>query len=73
MARCWQWGMPGSLCEERLGLLHSGHGQFPPAPTDPPQGTAEPLSQDGGNAGKIELRKGRKCWTGREGRKKGVK
>lgn len=70
MARCWQLGLWGSLCEEVLGLLHAGHRQFHPVPTHPPQGTAEHLSQDSGTSEKTYLRKGRKCWTGRGGRTK---
>lgn len=38
-------GLCDSLSEERLGLPEAGHGQFQPAPTDPPQATAEPLGK----------------------------
>lgn len=72
IARCWQWGLWGNLCEERPGLPHAGHGQFQLALTDPLQGMAEPFGQDG-SSGKTDLRKGKKCWTGRGGRKKRVK
>ena len=52
----------GGLCarEERPGLPCARHSRFQPAPMDPPQGTAEPLSQDGGVSGKVCVRKGRK-------------
>ncbi|KAK4824028.1 hypothetical protein QYF61_009619, partial [Mycteria americana] len=40
-AQCWQRGLQGGLCEERPGLPGAGHSRFQPAPTDPPQGTAE--------------------------------
>ena len=39
------------------GLPYARHNWFQPAPTDPPQGTAEPLSQDGGALEKAYLRK----------------
>ncbi|KAK4830272.1 hypothetical protein QYF61_009365 [Mycteria americana] len=45
-------GLRGGLCEERPGLPRAGHSRFQPAPTDPPQGTAEPLSHDGSASGK---------------------
>lgn len=44
-----------------------GHSWFQATPVDPPQGTAEPLSQDGGASVIIYLRKGTKCQTGRRG------
>ena len=50
-------GCRGGLCEERPGLPRAGHSLFHPAPTDPLQSTAEPLSQDGGTSGKTSLRK----------------
>ena len=50
-----RYWLQGSLCEERLGLPHAGHSRFQPAPTNPPQGTAEPLSQDGSASRKTYL------------------
>jgi len=47
----------GGLCEERPGLPHARHSHFQLAPTDPPEGMTEPLSQDGGASGKKCLRK----------------
>ena len=35
------------------------HRQFQPVPADPPQGTAEPVSQAGGTSGETHLRKGK--------------
>ena len=55
--RCWQCRVQGGLCEERPGLPSARHRWFQLAPTNPPQGTAEPLSQDGGASGKTYLRK----------------
>jgi len=50
--RCWQQeGCRGGLFEERPGLPRTGDSWFQPAPADPAQGTAEPLSQ-GGSTGK---------------------
>ncbi|KAK4826394.1 hypothetical protein QYF61_008065 [Mycteria americana] len=43
----------------------AGPSRFQPAPTAPPQGRAEPLSQDGGALGKACVRKGGKHHTGR--------
>lgn len=55
----------GGLCarEQRLGLPRAGHKEFQPARRDPPQGRAEPLSQDDGASGKDCVRKGRRHWT----------
>ena len=52
-------GCRGGLCEEGAvqGLPRAVHSQFQPAPMDPPQGTAEPLSQDHDASGKTHLRK----------------
>lgn len=44
--------MQGGLCEERPGLPRTGHSTVTAAPTDPPHGTAEPVSQDGHILGK---------------------
>lgn len=49
---------PGSLCEERSGMPCAGHSPFQPGPINPPQGTNEPVSQDGGALGKAYVRKG---------------
>lgn len=54
MLRYWQWGLQGGLGEERPGLPWAGHSWL-----QQPQGTAEPLSQDGGTSGKPYLRKGK--------------
>ena len=43
------------------GLPHARHSQFQPAPMDPPQGTAETISQAGSASLKTYLRQGRKC------------
>ena len=53
-------GLQGGLCEERLGLPRARHSQFQLVPTDPLQGTAEPLGQDGGTSVIMYLRKGKK-------------
>lgn len=50
------------------GLSHAAW--FQPAPMDPPQGTAESLSQDSASSGKTSLRKSRTCHAGREGENK---
>lgn len=39
--------LQGGLFEERPGLPRVGHSRFQTAPTDPPQGLAEPHSHDG--------------------------
>lgn len=49
-------GCSGSLCEEQPGLPHAGHSEFQPAPTRPPQGTAQPLRQGDGALEKAYLR-----------------
>lgn len=36
------------LHEEQTGMPHARHSRFQLAPMDPPQGRAEPHSQDGG-------------------------
>lgn len=54
-------GCKGGLCEERPELLYSGHSWYQPAPADPPQGTAESLSQDGASSGKMYFRKGERA------------
>jgi len=41
-----------------------------PVPTDPPQGTVEPLSHAGGTSLKMYLGKGKNIHTGRQGEKK---
>jgi len=49
-------GCRDGLSEERPGLARARHRWFQPAPMDPPQGTVEPLSQDGGTSGNKSLR-----------------
>jgi len=53
--------MQGGLCEQRLGMPHDGHGISSRLPPTPPQGTAEPSSQDGSSSKKVYLGKGKKC------------
>lgn len=54
----------GGLCEERLGLPFARRRQSQRAPLDPPQSTAELLSQGGAASRKIYLRNGKKpCRT----------
>jgi len=48
------------LWEESAGLPRAGHSRSQPAPAAPPQGTAEPLSQDGGAGGGTGLGKGQR-------------
>lgn len=48
-----------------MGLPYDRHKQFQTAPTDPPQGTAELLSQAGGTSEKMYLRR-RKVLPGTE-------
>lgn len=57
------WGC-GGLCQGRPGAASC---QTRLAPTDPPEGTAGPVSRDGGTSMKTYLRKGRKCWPERGG------
>jgi len=45
----WASGQP---LWRRQGLSRAGLSRFQLTPTDPPQGTAEPLNQDGGTSGK---------------------
>ncbi|GAB0190909.1 hypothetical protein GRJ2_001556200 [Grus japonensis] len=49
--------------EEKLALPHDRQGRFQPVPTDPPQGTAEPLNQDGGASPRVYLRNSEKPCT----------
>lgn len=47
------------LCEESPGLrcaITGSSSQFQSVPTDPPKGTAEPISHAGGNSGKTYLK-----------------
>lgn len=60
------------LCEERPGLPRAGHRWLQLAQTHPLQGTAGPLSQGGGDLGKMCLRKGKKT-TGQSGKVNGVR
>jgi len=53
----------GGFYEERSGIPCAGHTQFQLAPVEPPQGTAEPLSQDGAASRKSYIRKGKKHCT----------
>jgi len=43
----------GTAGQENQGLLHARHSHFQMAPTDPPHGTAKPLSQDGDTFGEM--------------------
>ena len=63
MSRCWQCGegCRGGLYEERLGLPHAGHSWFLPAPVDPLQDTAEPLSHGWGTSGKVCVERSKRC------------
>ena len=53
--------------EKRSGLSRAGHSRFWLAPMDPPEGTAEPLSQGGGTSVEKHLRKSKKHWRKRGG------
>jgi len=56
MASCWQrGGCRGGCCGKRPGAAPC---RTQSAPTEPLQGTAEPLSQTGATSGKTCLRKG---------------
>ena len=50
-----------ALCEKNPGLPHVAHSHFKTAPTDPPQGTAEPSSQAGGPSGKTYFKRAKSC------------
>lgn len=52
-------GGRGGLCEERPVSAPYQTQLVPDGSNAPPQGTAEPLSQDGGTSGKTYLRKGK--------------
>lgn len=63
--RLWQWGLQGLWGE--AGAVPNG---TQTDLMDPPQGTCEPLRQDGGASGKMCLIQGKQCHSGRgEGRK----
>lgn len=44
------------LCEEGLGLPCARYNRFQPAPMDPQEDTAEPLSHGWGTTGKVKCR-----------------
>lgn len=61
MSRCWQQSLQGWLLWGDARLPYARHRWFQLAPAELPQGTDEPLSQDGGSMEKMYLGKGKKC------------